>query len=414
VAAKKEPTGVRWWKGNLHTHTLWSDGNDYPEMVTDWYKRRGYHFLALSDHNVMLEGEKWISVTNNKGGPTAFQSYVSRFGKKWARTREVDGVKQVRLRTLAEFQPLFEKHNRFLLIPSEEITDQFEKRPIHMNATNLRDFIPPQGGSSVYEVMQNNIDAVLAQRTLTGQPMFPHLNHPNFGWGVAAEDLMRVRGEKFFEVYNGHPQVHNDGDARHPGTERIWDIALTFRIAELGLEPFFGLAVDDSHHYHFNHTTNSNPGRGWVMVRAPQLTKHHLIAALEAGDFYASTGVELKDLQVTNNQISISIQEQAGITYTTLFLGTRKDFDRRMVPGKTPPGNAWPINNIYSDEIGTVLASVDGKEASYKFKGDELYVRAKVISSKTKYNPGQTGELELAWTQPVIPTEPPAPPAGAE
>ena len=22
----------RWWKGNLHTHTLWSDGDDFPEM----------------------------------------------------------------------------------------------------------------------------------------------------------------------------------------------------------------------------------------------------------------------------------------------------------------------------------------------------------------------------------------------
>ena len=32
----------RWWKGNLHTHTLWSDGDDYPEMVLDWYKSRGY------------------------------------------------------------------------------------------------------------------------------------------------------------------------------------------------------------------------------------------------------------------------------------------------------------------------------------------------------------------------------------
>ena len=36
---------ARWWKGNLHTHSLWSDGNDYPEMIVDWYRRRGYHFL---------------------------------------------------------------------------------------------------------------------------------------------------------------------------------------------------------------------------------------------------------------------------------------------------------------------------------------------------------------------------------
>jgi len=35
----------QWWKGNLHTHSLWSDGDDYPEMILDWYKTNGYHFM---------------------------------------------------------------------------------------------------------------------------------------------------------------------------------------------------------------------------------------------------------------------------------------------------------------------------------------------------------------------------------
>ena len=29
-------TSARWWKGNLHTHSLWSDGDDYPEMIAGW------------------------------------------------------------------------------------------------------------------------------------------------------------------------------------------------------------------------------------------------------------------------------------------------------------------------------------------------------------------------------------------
>lgn len=31
-------TPAQWYKGNLHTHTLWSDGDDFPEMVADWYR----------------------------------------------------------------------------------------------------------------------------------------------------------------------------------------------------------------------------------------------------------------------------------------------------------------------------------------------------------------------------------------
>jgi hypothetical protein len=59
VACAPPPTaGVdssspRWFKGNLHTHSLWSDGDDFPEMIADWYKQHGYHFLAISDHNVL-------------------------------------------------------------------------------------------------------------------------------------------------------------------------------------------------------------------------------------------------------------------------------------------------------------------------------------------------------------------------
>ena len=36
--------GAKWWKGNLHTHSLWSDGDDFPEMIMDGYKSRGWQF----------------------------------------------------------------------------------------------------------------------------------------------------------------------------------------------------------------------------------------------------------------------------------------------------------------------------------------------------------------------------------
>ena len=44
---------ARWFRGNTHTHTLWSDGDDFPEPVAEWYKRAGYHFLAITYHNTL-------------------------------------------------------------------------------------------------------------------------------------------------------------------------------------------------------------------------------------------------------------------------------------------------------------------------------------------------------------------------
>src|SRR4051812_26967133 len=51
-----QQAGPKYWKGNLHTHSFWSDGDDFPEMIADWYRDKGYHFLSLSDHNVLSEG----------------------------------------------------------------------------------------------------------------------------------------------------------------------------------------------------------------------------------------------------------------------------------------------------------------------------------------------------------------------
>ena len=37
-----------WVWGNIHTHTLKSDGDASPEKVARWYGRHGYGFLTLS------------------------------------------------------------------------------------------------------------------------------------------------------------------------------------------------------------------------------------------------------------------------------------------------------------------------------------------------------------------------------
>jgi hypothetical protein len=397
------PPTASWWKGNLHTHSLWSDGDDYPEMIVDWYHEHGYQFLALSDHNILLEGDKWIDAATNKGGAPALKKYLKRFGTNWVELRGEKDKRQVRLRTLNEFRGSFEEPGKFLLIPSEEITDKYKSTPIHLNATNLRDLIPPQGGKSVREVMQNDVNAVLEQRQRTGRPMFPHLNHPNFGWGVTAEDLMHVQNERFFEVYNGHPLVHNQGDALHADTDRIWDIILTMRLAELNMGPIFGLATDDAHNYHKQSSSKSNPGRGWVVVRAPALTATNIVAAIEAGDFYASSGVRLREVSRGQPVYRIEIEPEEGVTYTTEFIGTRRGFDRKSEAVLDKQGD--PVTRRYSRDIGVVLAEVKGTRPNYALKGDELYVRARIISSKPKANPYVKGEFERAWTQPWMPRD---------
>ena len=43
-------TGKAFFKANLHSHTVYSDGHWSPEQMKDEYKKRGYSILACSDH----------------------------------------------------------------------------------------------------------------------------------------------------------------------------------------------------------------------------------------------------------------------------------------------------------------------------------------------------------------------------
>ena len=388
---------ARWWKGNLHTHSLWSDGDDYPEMIADWYRGNGYHFLGISDHNVLAEGERWIHREKNAGGQRAFDKYLKRFGDDWVEHRVVKGVPQVRLKTFAEYNTKIAVPGSFLLMQSEEISDQFQGLPIHLNATNLKKQIPPQGGAGVAATLQKNIDAVLAQRKATGQPMFPHINHPNFGWAIQPADMIQLRGERFFEVYNGHPAVNNYGDKEHLSTGQLWDVINAYRLGVHKLPLLFGLGVDDAHNYHDIAVGQSNTGRGWVMVRAKSLTPESIIAAMERGDFYASSGVAVDDLRLARLRYSFRIQPEKGVTYTTWFIGTRKNFKSS--------GDLARLNSLKPSEagIGEILGQSQSLEPSYTFDGDELYVRAEIMSSKKMGNPYVTGEHERAWLQPVRP-----------
>jgi hypothetical protein len=403
LAAGGETAG-RWYKGNTHCHSLWSDGNDFPEMIVDWYHQRGYDFLGLSDHNILADHEVWMAVeavVKRAGGDDVLTKYSKRFGKEWVTTRDVNGTEQVRLRRLDEYRPKFEKPGRFLLIRAEEITDGFEKKPIHINAVNLQTLIPPPHGDSVRNTMRNILQAVGKQEKETGEPIIAHLNHPNFGWGITAEDLAHVIEEHFFEVYNGHPAVRHLGDARHARVERLWDIANTIRISELNAPPLYGVATDDSHTYHGRR--NVSPGRGWIMVRAAELKPAVLIEAMRKGDFYASSGVTLRDVRFDPEQgvLEIDIEPDGDAEFTTEFIGTRAGFDPKSEPVLDDEGKPMEVTRRYSADVGQILDRQTGTHVRYKLSGDELYVRATITSTKPADNPSFKGQAKQAWTQPV-------------
>ncbi len=308
VAPQDQPA-LRWYKGNTHTHTLNSDGDSTPDDVVKWYREHGYQFVVLTDHNFLTNVEA--------------------------------------------LDALHGADEKFLVIKGEEVTDRFDGRSLHVNGLDVATKVDPQGGDSVVSVLQRNVDAIRAANGI------PHINHPNFGWSVTADELAQVRRNRLFEVYNGHPVTNDFGGGGVAGMEAAWD-----QILSSGLL-LYGIAVDDAHTFKQPGNPDvAGPGRGWVMVRAERLEARALLAAMERGDFYASTGVVLDDYQVTRESMTVSVRVAGSSKYTIQFIGTG----------------------------GRVLSESPDPKATYTFKGDEGYVRAKVLESN-----GRT-----AWTQPVV------------
>lgn len=407
----------RWWKGNTHTHSWWSDGDSPPENAAAWYREHGYGFLVLSDHNRMQENTigrgtlalhytQWYSIEDDSRAQ-ALSIYRKHFGDEWVQTRTTDkGVTEVRLKTLDEFRHLFEAPGEFTFIKGEEITDRFQSHPFHMNAVNIHDVIVPRGGDTPSEILQNNLNAVLDQGAKSGRDVLAHINHPNFRYGITVEDILPLSyatGEGFFELYNGHHGVENYGDVHRMGLEKMWDVILAKRIAQGDGALMYGIANDDAHAFtRWRVGGDSNPGRGWVMVRARRLTPDSIVSAMKRGDFYGSTGVTLETLEAVGDVLALSIEAEEGVEYTVEFIGTRRGADLRGRKIADLPADLQGRASMrYSDDIGVVLKTQRGTSARYEATGDELYVRARVTSNKAHPNPFKAGDTEMAWTQPI-------------
>ncbi|MDA0840886.1 MAG: hypothetical protein O3B01_03620 [Planctomycetota bacterium] len=407
---------TNWYRGNLHMHSFWSDGNDFPETVADWFKKNGYHFIAFTEHDQHQIGERWFRCDpeSSQGRALAngrlLERYLGRFGNSWVKQREADGHTEVLLKQLSEYRHLFEESDRFLMLNGEEVTTtwgQGKREQQHwINVFNTPSAIPPQfaeNGTSV-EGMGLSFAAGEEAAFASGREVLTFLNHPNFIWNATAEDIAAVTNLRHVEIHTALNMCETYGDELHASAERIWDIANTIRLAEMDGEIIYGLATDDCHAYAHHHRLElaALPGRAWLMVQAERLTPDLIVSAINDGRFYSSTGVTLTAVENQTTGIRLEIEPVAGVSYRTEFIGTRKGCDLSSEPVTDSEGRPVRTTRRYSSDIGCVLAVDQSLSPTYRLKGDELFVRANVISDAPHPNPTTSGDTQKAWTQPVV------------
>jgi hypothetical protein len=266
-----------WYKGNTHTHTTESDGDSSPADVARWYREHGYDFLVITDHDRITEVHE----------------------------------------------------DKLLLIPGEEVTDRFAKKPVHVNAIGITKVVAPRHGDSIVSTLQHDVDAV---REAGG---IAEINHPNFGWAFGAAEMRQVNGFTLLEIASGHPLVNMKGGGEVESVEAMWDDLLRAG------KHVFAAGVDDSHHFRCDAKVPelAAPGKAWIVVRAEKLAQKDILEAIARGDFYASSGVTLDAVDFDGKDIHVTIHEEHGAKYRTTIIR-----DPRYVRARVDDSNghsAW-------------------------------------------------------------------------
>jgi predicted metal-dependent phosphoesterase TrpH len=403
----ENPPEKHWYRGNTHCHSIWSDGREFPEVVVDEYKKLGYDFLVCTDHSTTQTGERWVELVNKDGkvrvSDEAIERCRNRFGKDAVEIRQRDGKKEVKARPFDQTRKLLEEPGKFLLIQGEESS----LANVHVSVLNSAERIRPIKDENLVECIRKNLDKIEQDARQAGRTTLVQFNHPNWsGYRLSAVVLADALEAKFLEFRNCIPNGDHQGNDRHPGEEKLWDLASTLRIAHWKKSPPWGIASDDAHVYFPLSQNEANPGRGWIVVRAAKLETEALMQAMLAGDFYASTGVALDvcDYDSASHTLRVKVRETPGVKYRVEFLGTLRDSVSKENLAKAAFGSMKVMALPEYSRIGEVLQTTEGPQAEYRFTGKELYVRAVIHSDKKKANapPNAALDFEQAWSQPIV------------
>ncbi|OIO96192.1 MAG: hypothetical protein AUK03_04290 [Anaerolineae bacterium CG2_30_64_16] len=241
----------QWYKGNLHTHSTLSDGDFTPGRITRWYRERGYHFVALTDHRIVSEAravaDKFI--------------YLSGV--------ELDAVDPA--------------------IGLYHLVGLGFTRPLDLSCYVGK----PTTAEAVIEIREM-IDRLHAAGALV------FLAHPYWSGGMS-KDLLEVEGLAGLEVWNGSCEVW---DCK--GLSAVhWDDLLA---ADRRL---WGFGTDDCHW----RPGREDAGLGWVWVKARELTQAAILAALAQGHFYASSGPQIHDLRLEGRELHVRCSPAVAIDF---------------------------------------------------------------------------------------------------
>ncbi len=309
---------LKFFKGNLHCHSTLSDGKMTPEELKAFYKARGYHFLAITDHdhfndNSYLDDADFITITSAEYAVKEFEDQSTLKNHKMKACHLNFYAKRQDNTTPICYSPVYDKYSKG------------ERR----EALAKFDF----GYKRVYSAEGVN-------------------------------DLIRIANENGFFVAYNHPRWSLENYKQYSGYEGLWGVEVYNHACYIG-----GIYEYDLHvHDDFlrdgkriflsvgddNHSERSSGG-AFVCVNAPALTYENIIDGLLCGSFYASTGPEIFALFVEDGFVHIKTSPVRMISLST---EGRRSKAERAPAGETITEASFEIR----EADGYIRLSIEGPD----------------------------------------------------
>lgn len=317
------PQRGNFYKGNMHCHSVLSDGSCTPQELKELYKSKGYSVLAITDHEGLfyhpeLDDSDFLTIAgyeleyNEMHGDDFDDAIVAHF---CIYKKDPSNIYQL------GFDQNY-NHPKFKWLHNEwraRMRTKGEIIPKDHSPENLNKMI---------------------KRFRDGGFLVTY-NHPKW----SQEDYSvysKYTGMNCMEIYNHGCWVA--GHDEHNG--EVYDVLLRKG------ERIHCVAADDNHHS-ADHMPCHDMFGGFTMFKAESLTYENIIKAFENGDFYSSTGPEIEEIYAEDGVFTV--KASTPVDYIRFLTGHRR------------------VGRVFSPDGERVT------EGSFKFTPADKYVRAELV-----------------------------------
>lgn len=255
------PAGSNWYKGNLHSHTVNSDGCLTPKQSVELYRDHGYQFLCFSEH------DRYTDYRNEFDS----QDFIILPGLEASAVLYADEESGDRLKV----------HHMHGILGTEEMQ---KNARAHFSGG---EFLPPP---LYYGSWDGAAAAQQLSDTLRAYGCFVTYNHPIWS-RVRLDEFWHTEGVTALEIYN-YGTVNESGTGYDT---TFWD-----QILREGRQ-IFAFASDDNH----NEGKFSDSCGGWIVVSADHLTHDEIVTAIMNGRYYSSCGPKIREFGLIDDTVYV-------------------------------------------------------------------------------------------------------------